>query len=98
MYIKREVIEKVGLFDAETFKKGYGEENDFCSRAEIYGYQHVLCDNTLIYHEGTQSFQTAEKEQLMREHRDILDERYPKQMRENDMTASSNIGHVVLKV
>ena len=42
MYIKREVIEKVGLFDAETFQKGYGEENDFCSRAQIYGYQHVL--------------------------------------------------------
>ena len=90
MYIKREVIEKVGLFDAETFKKGYGEENDFCSRAEIYGYQHVLCDNTLIYHEGTQSFQTAEKEQLMREHRDILDERYPKQMRENDIFCATN--------
>lgn len=90
MYIKREVIDKVGLFDAETFQKGYGEENDFCSRAEIYGYQHVLCDDTFIYHEGTQSFLSTEKEKLMREHREILDKRYPKQMRENDLFCVQN--------
>ncbi len=90
MYIKREVIDKVGLFDAETFQKGYGEENDFCSRAEIYGYEHVLCDNTFIYHEGTQSFLTTEKEQLMREHQEILEKRYPKQMRENELFCAQN--------
>ena len=56
MYIKREVIQRVGLFDAETFQRGYGEENDFCWRAEQMGYTHVLCDDTYIYHSGTVSF------------------------------------------
>ena len=90
MYIKREVIQKIGFFDAETFAKGYGEENDFCHRAEIYGYRHVLCDNTFIYHEGTQSFQTEEKERLKQEHREILEQRYPKQMRANDLFCAEN--------
>ena len=32
MYIKREAIDDLGLFDEETFGKGYGEENDFSYR------------------------------------------------------------------
>ena len=33
MYMKREALERVGLFDDVTFGKGYGEENDFSYRA-----------------------------------------------------------------
>lgn len=29
MYIKRNIIDEIGLFDQENFGKGYGEENDF---------------------------------------------------------------------
>ena len=56
MFVKREVIDAVGNFDAETFERGYGEENDFCNRAEQAGYHHVMCDDTYIYHSGTKSF------------------------------------------
>ena len=49
MYIKREVIDCIGNFDAETFGRGYGEENDFCYRAEQVGYRHVMCDDTYVY-------------------------------------------------
>lgn len=83
MYIKREVIQRVGLFDAETFQRGYGEENDFCWRAEQMGYTHVLCDDTYIYHSGTVSFQSEEKRRLIAEHEKILQDRYPKQVQEN---------------
>ena len=62
MYIKREALERVGLFDDVTFGKGYGEENDFSYRAMQHGYTHVLCDNTLIRHKGTQSFTAAKQE------------------------------------
>lgn len=44
MLVKREVIETIGNFDAETFGRGYGEENDFCNRAEQAGYKHVMCE------------------------------------------------------
>ena len=56
MYIKRNVINELGLFDDDTFGKGYGEENDFCYRALDHGYTNVLCDDIFIYHKGTQSF------------------------------------------
>lgn len=83
MFIKREVIDTVGLFDKETFQKGYGEENDFCWRAEQFGYHHVLCDDTYIYHSGSCSFLSDEKMELMNAHQAILQQRYPKQFRSN---------------
>ena len=76
IYIKRKVIDEIGVFDHKTFGKGYGEENDFCYRALDYGYVNVLCDNTFIYHKGTQSF-TGEKQKLCEAHLKIIEERYP---------------------
>lgn len=83
MLIKREVIDRAGLFDAETFQKGYGEENDFCWRSEQLGYRHVLCDDTYIYHSGTASFLSQEKQQLIADHERILQDRYPRQLQQN---------------
>ena len=90
MFIKREVINKVGKFDSETFQKGYGEENDFCNRAGQMGYIHVMCDDTYIYHSGTKSFVSKEKEKLIREHEKILYDRYPIQMRQNEWYCQKN--------
>lgn len=90
MFIKREVINKIGFFDAETFGRGYGEENDYCNRAEQMGYIHVQCDDTFILHTGTKSFVSAEKEAYIREHDRILRKRYPEQMHANDVYVSTN--------
>lgn len=90
MFIKRCVIEDIGLFDAETFGRGYGEENDFCNRAEQAGYHHVMCDDTFIYHKGTASFDTAEKQALLEAHEKILNERYAGQMRRNHLYCMEN--------
>ena len=75
-YIKREAINNIGLFDEKTFGKGYGEENDFSYRCLQAGYRHLLCDNTYIYHKGTQSF-SQEKTELINSHLQILKSRYP---------------------
>ena len=90
MFIKREVIDRVGVFDAATFGRGYGEENDFCNRAEQFGYIHVMCDDTFIYHKGTASFDTQEKKRLVEEHDKILLERYPDQILQNHRYCVSN--------
>lgn len=79
MYIKREVIKKIGVFDSATFGRGYGEENDFCYRAEQMGYKHVICDDTYIYHTGTTSFISDEKKKYIEAHEKILNARYPEQ-------------------
>lgn len=90
MMVKREVIDCIGKFDAETFGRGYGEENDFCNRAEQMGYLHVMCDNTYIYHSGTKSFISKEKEEYIRKHDKILHERYPQQMQNNAVHCRDN--------
>lgn len=81
MYIKRNVIEEIGFFDDITFEKGYGEENDFCYRALDYGYINVLCDDTFIYHKGTQSFKkenlTVSRANVIESHMQKLREKYP---------------------
>lgn len=90
MYIKREVLNQIGYFDAETFGKGYGEENDFCHRAEKRGYMHLMCDDTFIYHKGTASFESEEKKNLLQEHERILNGRYPEYIQKNQQYCMKN--------
>lgn len=90
MYIKRDVLQKLGYFDAETFGKGYGEENDFCHRAEKRGYMHLMCDDTFIYHKGTASFESEEKKKLLLEHERILGVRYPEYVQKNEQYCMKN--------
>ena len=56
MYIRRAAIDAVGVFDAEAFGRGYGEENDFCMRAGQRGWSHRLACDTFVFHEGAVSF------------------------------------------
>lgn len=56
MYIRRACLDQLGLFDAERFGRGYGEENDFCMRALKSGWRHVLAADMFLYHEGSVSF------------------------------------------
>ncbi len=56
MFIRRKLLDSIGLFDAETFGLGYGEENDLCMRGVKAGYRNVLCDDTFIVHVGGSSF------------------------------------------
>ena len=95
MYVKREALDAAGLFDSDTFGRGYGEENDFCFRAEQLGFRHVLCDDTYIYHNETASFKTEEKEQLIRAHEKILLQRYPEQMKKNAEYIRSDPGKYI---
>ena len=56
MYIRRACLDRVGLFDAGRFGRGYGEENDFCMRAASAGWRNVLAGDVFVYHEGAVSF------------------------------------------
>jgi GT2 family glycosyltransferase len=56
MFVRRRLIERIGAFDADTYGKGYGEENDFCMRAVAAGFRNVLCDDAFVAHTGGRSF------------------------------------------
>lgn len=49
IFLKREVIKKVGLFD-ERFEKGYFEEVDYSYRARQYGYKTFYCPTSKLIH------------------------------------------------
>ena len=56
MFVRRAALRQIGGFDAETFGRGYGEENDFSLRAEAMGWRNVLCDGAYVAHAGHASF------------------------------------------
>jgi len=55
--VKKEVIDSIGLFDDENFKRYYGEENDYCFRALAAGFEFALATNTFVFHRKSRSIQ-----------------------------------------
>ncbi|PKH57894.1 glycosyltransferase [Halomonas sp. ATBC28] len=76
LYIRRAALSQFGVFDAEAFPRGYGEENDFCMRARAAGWFNVIDDRTYVFHERNQSF-GEQKRALMDAGRAVVDKRYP---------------------
>ncbi len=76
MYVKRAALDDIGVFDAEAFPRGYGEENDFCMRAMAEGWRHVVDDATLVFHARGASF-GEDRTALMESARQVLETRHP---------------------
>jgi GT2 family glycosyltransferase/polysaccharide pyruvyl transferase WcaK-like protein/glycosyltransferase involved in cell wall biosynthesis len=76
MYLRRGMLDEVGLFDEVAFPRGYGEENDLCMRARAGGWEHVVDDRTIVFHSRSASFGT-QKADLLRAGRAKVDERHP---------------------
>lgn len=76
MYIKRDLINAIGVFDEEAFPRGYGEENDFCMRARAAGWKSLVTPWTYVYHERSASF-GAERDQLVKAGVDLVIKRFP---------------------
>ena len=81
MAIARRAIDRVGLFDEALFGRGYGEENDFCMRAQAAGLRNVLCDDVYVTHLGGRSFgplglkpDEHSMQRLLSRHPDYLDQ------------------------
>lgn len=70
-------IREVGILDAETFGKGYGEENDWCRRAKKCGYKNVHVDNLFVYHKHGGSFLSEEKQKLLEHNSKELLKKHP---------------------
>ena len=77
MYLRRDALDAVGLFDAAHFGLGYGEENDWCMRAAKAGWRHVLDDATYIYHHGQASFSPQVEARQVAAHLQTLADLHP---------------------
>ncbi len=80
MYIRRDALNVIGLFDAEAFPRGYGEENDFCMRAIMSGWRNVISPYAYVFHVRSASF-GKEKDILIKGAVDTVTKRYPQYAR-----------------
>jgi len=75
LFMKRKMIEEIGLFD-EKFSPAYSEEDDYCMRAYKKGYLSVIDDDNFVFHMGEQSY-TEKSESLKEKHMQILLQKHP---------------------
>ena len=61
MTIKSDVIDKIGYLDENLFPNGYGEENDYCFRADDAGFILAIAINTFVYHKKSVSYNNDEQ-------------------------------------
>ncbi len=90
LFIRREVLERVGLFDEDTFGAGYGEEDDFCLRVRAAGWQLALADDVYIYHAQSKSYSTERRRQLYERSGKKLVEKHGQQVIQESVEASLN--------
>jgi GT2 family glycosyltransferase/glycosyltransferase involved in cell wall biosynthesis len=76
MYVRRDLIEHIGLFDAEAFPRGYGEENDFCMRALKSGWKNYISPHAYVLHERSATF-GEQKNAIIEDSLAVVNERYP---------------------
>lgn len=55
LFARREVIDKIGGLD-ERFGSGNFEDDDFCARARLAGFQLRIARSVFIHHAGSQTF------------------------------------------
>ena len=60
MFMTKDALNSIGALN-EEFGLGYGEECDWCRRAEKAGFRNILDLKTFVAHVGTQSFTKEQK-------------------------------------
>lgn len=76
MWMRRAAIDAVGLLDVERFGRGYGEENDWCMRANAAGWVQLVACDVFVMHQGSVSF-AGEAGERTRAGLAVLRERHP---------------------
>ncbi len=56
LYLRRDCLDMTGVFRADLFAQGYGEENDLCLRASRLGWRHVALTGLFVGHLAGTSF------------------------------------------
>jgi GT2 family glycosyltransferase len=81
LFIRRRALDAVGDLDEHHLRDGYGEDTDWCLRAQAQGWQHVGAVDVFVAHRGTVSF-GARKARLVAYNNALLRQRYPEAERQ----------------
>ena len=79
LMLRRDVIGQVGYLDEDSFPQGYGEENDLCLRTLDAGFDLAVADHCFVYHAKSKSFGASARDELAREGRHALYEKFGKE-------------------
>lgn len=82
MGMNYQAIQDTGLLDADSFGRGYGEENDWCQRALKKGYKNVHVENLFVYHKHGGTFPSEEKQRLLKKNAELLKKKHPFYLRD----------------
>lgn len=77
MACSRNALNTVGFLDADTYGRGFGEENDWCQSAIKAGFKNVMVENLFVFHNHGATFQSDEKVALIEDHLKKLNKRFP---------------------
>ncbi|MGD9971475.1 MAG: glycosyltransferase [Desulfatirhabdiaceae bacterium] len=78
--IKRSLIDAIGLLDEDAFPAGYGEENDYCLRAEKAGFSLAIADHCYVYHAKSKSYSHVRRIKLSRKGAKALEKKHGSKM------------------
>jgi GT2 family glycosyltransferase/glycosyltransferase involved in cell wall biosynthesis len=84
LLIKRALIQQIGYFDDSTFGDGYGEENDYCLRAQQAGWQIAVADDVYVYHAQSRSYSHRRRLELVQRSDRALVSKYGHQLMSNN--------------
>ena len=76
MYVRADCLAATGGFREDAFAQGYGEENEWCCRAESLGWRHVAAADLFVSHLGGSSFGAA-RTALMARNQVVLNRLHP---------------------
>jgi hypothetical protein len=73
IYLRRDALDALGLFDESRWGAGYGEEVDLCRRALKSGHRNVFALDVFVYHAGEVSFAADASDRKVRAQRQLVD-------------------------
>ncbi|MDA8586379.1 glycosyltransferase [Rhodobacteraceae bacterium] len=76
MAMNRSYLDRIGGFD-HAFGRGYGEEVDWCQKAQQIGGKSVATANLFVAHRGGASFGAVEKAERIQAASAVITNRYP---------------------
>ena len=74
--MSQDVIDQIGLFDEDNFPRGYGEENDFCFRAEDAGFALAIAMDAFVFHVKSRSYNRQQQQTFSVQGQKALAEKY----------------------
>lgn len=74
--LSKALKQEIGFLDEVGFPKGFGEEDDYCMRANNAGFGIMVATDTYVYHAKSKSYGSARRKELAKKGAVVLREKH----------------------